>query len=403
MQLLLTVRKNNGSEQQSYSHCFDETGGTIGRSQRNDWTLVDPDRYVSERHARIKFRNGAFELTDLSTNGTYLNDGRRRIPRHGSVILDSGDELSMGNLQIEVKILGQPDRSHELPDPGRESGHESRDGDTVPLDQLQDWARESAEEDGPSASSAQPDSPEIPEEWRSLIAGFFEPVAERSGTPKRPEEHDKSATNAPTGDAAAHAMLQELGIEDLSNELPPEDLGREVGRILRLVAGGLMEALKARAEVKNRFRIQSTRMRSVGNNPLKSSETLESALRRVLRDDKDAVYLKGAPAFREAFDDLRIHELAMLNAVHASIEAVIADFDPRPLKEKLKKIAPVSAATPVLGSAKSWNLYEEHYQEIAAQLRDDARLGFLKEFAKAYENATEKLRTNPKPDKNDPD
>lgn len=411
MELLLTVRKNNGEEQKSYSHCFDEAGGTIGRSLRNDWTLVDSERYISERHARITFRKGAFELTDLSTNGTYLNDDRRRIRRHDSVILESGDELSMGNLQIEVRILGGPARGRGSPDQQHRTGRKTPGGDTQPLEELQAQAMGTAE---PEAEPAQksgrkverniepeslPGTSGIPEEWRSLVTRFFEP---RTQPPAASRDRSKgpreAAERAPDNDIAIRAMLQELGIDELHAELDPEDLGREVGRILKMVGGGLMEALKTRSEVKDRFRIEPTRMRAAGNNPLKSSGTLESAFRRVFREDRDGAYIQGAPAFREAFEDLHIHELAMLSAVHASIEGVIANFDPRPLKDKLQRIAPVSAATPVLNSAKCWNLYEAHYQEVAAQLRDDARLGFLREFAKAYESATEQLRAHSEPD-----
>lgn len=411
MELLLTVRKNNGAEQQSYSHCFDEAGGTIGRSLRNDWTLADPDRYISERHARIRFRKGAFELTDLSTNGTYLNDDRRRIPRNDSVVLESGDELSMGTIQIEVRILGDPARMRSSTDAHREPNRSSDGGDTLPLEQLQAEEEGAANARKPEAGekaaqsanrTPEPENPAalsgIPEEWRSLVTSFFEPATDRGGLGAGSREQRQPAESKPGSDAATRAMLRELGIEELDAELDAEALGREAGHILRMVASGLMEALNTRAQVKDRFRIQPTRMRAAGNNPLKGSGTLESALRRVFRQAGDDTYIRGASAFREAFEDLHIHELAMLSAVHASIEGVIADFDPGPLKNKLRQVAPVSAATPVLNSARCWNLYEAHYKEVAAQLRDDARLGFLREFAKAYESATEQLRTNSRQD-----
>lgn len=411
MELLLTVRNNNGAAQESDSHCFDEAGGTIGRSLRNDWTLVDPERYISERHARIKFREGAFELVDLSTNGTYLNDDRRRIRRNDSVVLESGDELSMGTLQIEVRIVGGPTRMRGSPDAHREASHKSGGGDTLPLGQLKaeegGTADQRQPEPGQMAKRSADRSPGsqnppglsgIPEEWRSLATSFFRPTAGRAGKDGGSQDRHKATEGTTHGDAATRAMLRELGIEELGTELDAEALGREAGRILRMVAAGLMEALNTRAQVKDRFRIQPTRIRAAGNNPLKSSGTLESALQHVFRQEQDDIYIRGAPAFREAFEDLHIHELAMLSAVHASIEGVIADFDPGPLKNKLRQVAPVSAATPVLSSARCWNLYEAHYMEVAAQLRDDARFGFLREFAKAYESATEQLRTNSKPD-----
>ncbi len=394
MELLLTIQGGDISEQEAYSHRFDETGGTIGRSPRNDWMLFDPDRYISERHARIHFHNGRFLLTDLSTNGTYLNGDRRRIPRHESVTLNSGDYLSIGNLQMEVILLGPGAYARETP-AGAKAGRVSSRSATIPRNpsvapEFSSGGR--AQANAAHGHAGHPASPGVPEEWQDLIAGFFATGADRSGDGERPARSSHGSRPAPEGDPTIAALFRELGIQDISGRVDPETFGRDVGRILRMVTEGLMTALRTRTEIKERFRIEQTHMRAAGNNPLKASDNPETALRRLLHDDEDGTYLQGVPAFREALDDLRTHEVAILAAVHASIEGVIAGFDPGPLKNKLRHIAPVSAATPVLNSAKCWRLYEDYYQEVAARLRDDARLGFLKEFAHAYETAVERLR-----------
>jgi type VI secretion system FHA domain protein len=401
MELVLTIQGGDSPEQEAYSHRFDETGGTIGRSPRNDWMLNDPDRYVSERHAQIRFHDGYFVLTDLSTNGTYINDDRRRIPKHASVPLKSGDQVTMGNLLIDVTVLGARARSREL-SPGERDLRKSPRDSTIPRRASRDheppgdreMPHRAVERRGAELppSPRETGSPDIPDEWRDLIAGFFEPGPDlHEQEDRRPR--DRSSSPHPSDDElAARAILRELGIPDIADQVDPEAFGRDVGRILKMVIEGLMNALQTRAEVKNKFRIEQTQMRAAGNNPLKSSADLETAVRRLLLDTEDSKYIRGASAFREAFDDLRTHELAVLTAVHASIEAVIANFDPRPLKKKLRRIAPISAATPILNNAKCWSLYEDHYQDVAAQLRDDARLGFLKEFANAYEAAAQQLR-----------
>ena len=52
---------------------FGVGGGSFGRAHDNDWVLPDPQRYLSGHHGRIHFRQGAFYLEDLSTNGIYVN------------------------------------------------------------------------------------------------------------------------------------------------------------------------------------------------------------------------------------------------------------------------------------------------------------------------------------------
>ena len=79
-------------------------GGTIGRSPDNALVLADPDRYVGRQHARIGFRDGAFFLTDTSTNGTFVNSAAERLSEGQEVELHDGDELSIGAYEIRVSL-----------------------------------------------------------------------------------------------------------------------------------------------------------------------------------------------------------------------------------------------------------------------------------------------------------
>lgn len=64
----------------------------------------DTDAKVSRRHARITCKDGKFAIEDLgSTNGTYINRGRRLIP--GSLnALNSGDEIIVGKTFLRFYI-----------------------------------------------------------------------------------------------------------------------------------------------------------------------------------------------------------------------------------------------------------------------------------------------------------
>jgi len=388
MELILTIQKCDVPEQRGTSFRFDEEGGTIGRSPRNDWVLSDPERFVSERHARIDFDGGQFILTDLSTNGTYLNDDDRRIARDHGVALRAGDQLYMGNLRIAVDVLPGATDATQPRERDEALTHRQRRRAPDRQDPAAAQARRRAGgKAGPPSSGGQ--AP-IPDEWRDLLAGFRGP--HRATDDARSSGRRGEVEPDPGGDVVVRAILEELGIEDAIGDVDPEVFGHEVGGILRMVAQGLMHSLKQRSEVKNKFRVTQTQIRAAGNNPLKSSPDLDQALRRLFTDQERGTYVQGAPAFREAFEDLNVHELAILAAVHASIESVVASFDPKPLKEKLRRISPVSSAAPVLGNAKCWSLYEEHYKDVANQLLDDARLGFLEEFANAYETTTKQLR-----------
>ncbi len=65
----------------------------------------DAEAKVSRRHARIVNHNSQFFIEDLgSTNGTFVNRGRRLLPgkRH---TLQNGDEIIVGKTFLKFQIL----------------------------------------------------------------------------------------------------------------------------------------------------------------------------------------------------------------------------------------------------------------------------------------------------------
>ncbi|WP_419729094.1 type VI secretion system-associated FHA domain protein TagH [Lichenicola sp.] len=76
---------------------------SIGRDQKNDWVLPDPDRFLSKRHCVLSLGASGWQIADTSTNGTYLNhdiDPIREAPRG----LRDGDRILLGAYEMEVSI-----------------------------------------------------------------------------------------------------------------------------------------------------------------------------------------------------------------------------------------------------------------------------------------------------------
>ena len=69
-----------------------------------DLDAHDPEAKVSRRHARIIYQGGKYTIEDLgSTNGTYINRGRRLIPGNPN-ILNDGDEIIVGKTFLRFKV-----------------------------------------------------------------------------------------------------------------------------------------------------------------------------------------------------------------------------------------------------------------------------------------------------------
>jgi type VI secretion system protein len=75
---------------------------SIGRAPGNDWVLPDPDRHLSKTHCMIVGASGHYVLTDVSTNGVFINGASERVPRNGQVELTDGDEIRLGDYTITL-------------------------------------------------------------------------------------------------------------------------------------------------------------------------------------------------------------------------------------------------------------------------------------------------------------
>ena len=85
-------------------------GIDIGRDQYLDWVLPDPTRFISGKHCEVRYKDGRYWLTDVSTNGTFVNGSEFRID--GAHALKTGDRLEIGRFIIAVTV--QPDADEQI-------------------------------------------------------------------------------------------------------------------------------------------------------------------------------------------------------------------------------------------------------------------------------------------------
>lgn len=75
----------------------------IGRDPTCDWPIADRQLALSARHCEIVRIEGRQVLRDTSTNGTFLNGSRERLP--ADHVLRHGDRITLGSYQIEVAVV----------------------------------------------------------------------------------------------------------------------------------------------------------------------------------------------------------------------------------------------------------------------------------------------------------
>lgn len=79
-------------------------GGTIGRKTNSTMVLNDTKRVVSGLHAQISVGDAGYRITDLSTNGLFLNHSATPLGKNKSVGLNDGDVLTIGGYTLLVSI-----------------------------------------------------------------------------------------------------------------------------------------------------------------------------------------------------------------------------------------------------------------------------------------------------------
>jgi FHA domain-containing protein len=89
-------------EDESHIGRWDADGGIFPDV---DLDSDDPEAKVSRRHARIKRRSEKYYIEDLgSTNGTFVNRGRRLLPGDRQPLRD-GDEVIVGKTFLKFHVL----------------------------------------------------------------------------------------------------------------------------------------------------------------------------------------------------------------------------------------------------------------------------------------------------------
>ncbi|MEC5386812.1 type VI secretion system-associated FHA domain protein TagH [Uliginosibacterium sp. H3] len=203
------------------------------------------------------------------------------------------------------------------------------------------------------------------------------------------------APGAPQGDANAAALLEALarglGVTGLK---PPGGLTPEfmehVGKIVREAAHGTIELLLARAVTKREVRAEMTMIVSKNNNPLKFSPDVNFALMQLIAPT-GAGFMPPVEAMRDAYDDLRAHQIAFMAGMRGALTGVLGRFKPEDLEARLSDKSFLDSVLPGGRKAKLWDLYEQRFADISREAEDNFHTFFGREFLKAYEEQLDRL------------
>src|SRR5919106_492296 len=336
MELLLTL-ENGARAVEDRQRRLRDGQLSIGRGAESDWVLPDPERQLSKHHCVVEQRDGAWFLTDTSANGVFVAGSPDPLGGSGSVRLQDGLRLRLGEYVIAVSL--HPD-------------------------------------DGPSAPAFMPAAaspPSFDQTWyrgRSLDLPRH-PVAPPSG----PAVTHVAEAGMDAG-AGLAAFLEGAGLAAAdAGGAPPEALLHELGQRYRAMAQGLIELLMIRSALKRETGLDRTMIAATDNNPLKLTASVEEAVRWLVAP-RGSGYLEPDTTIAATIDDLKAFTPELVRSMQQALQALLRHIDPAAFERALGDISMLQIVAAGGRKAAYWDRFKERYAELARE----AEREFLREM-----------------------
>jgi FHA domain-containing protein len=355
---------------------FGTEGGDIGRNAECTLALMDPERHISRKHASVHHRDGRHYLRLLSAGLPVEIDGRVLHVGEDAELL-AGQRIRIGGYDLEV--LEEPDSLGLGSEPvGRDGGRPSS------VDQLVQELHATPR----AAPGAVPAADTV-----DLLIGDTGVRPAAAAPAARPATAAARPPPASAGGDAGNALLAGLGL----GQSPAGTFGPEqwqlVGALLRTMTEGTLDLLTARMVAKRELGANATQLRSRENNPLKFSPDVDAALAHLL-GPAERGFLPPLQAAREAFDDLRAHQVALLAGMRAALDSVMARFDPVVLEQRMAPGGAWESLIPSQRKARLWAEYSQQFAQIVNEVEGDFDALLGRAFLKAYQAQLAELVQN---------
>jgi type VI secretion system FHA domain protein len=168
-----------------------------------------------------------------------------------------------------------------------------------------------------------------------------------------------------------------------------DEISEKVGLLMREITEGMMQVLRSRTSIKNEFRMNVTTIQPIENNPLKFSVGVDEAMENMFIKKTNA-YKKPGEAFREGFQEIGEHQVAMIAGIRHGFEKMMERFNPVNLEAQFTKQGK-GTVIPGMQKAKYWTNYKDHYESYSDNLESSFQHLFGSDFVTAYEEQLRKL------------
>ena len=368
---------------------FKQAGGVIGRGDDCDWIIPDRKRHLSSHHAVISYRDGAFYLTDTSSNGIQVSDSGARLRKGEAVRIEHGSLYVLGDFEIRARLIRDPavfDVEVGRPQAAGSIIPDDAFLDLDPLNALDQQERVYSEiEELISPRTVIQDTRQRADYARIDMESLMVPElveAPLAAEPVAPKVVERQSEGFWEQFGAA------LGVDlkDLGHDAK-EALALNAARLLKQSIGGLQQSLRTRSELKNELRLAQTLVQGTHKNPLKFAVDAGEALDILLQPNKPG-QMPAGQAISRAFRDLQAHQVALLTASRAAVRSTLEHLSPQQLTLRFERDNKPLLAT----SGSRWRAYGRYHQALRQDDDWSERL-LARDFAQAYEEQIRLIST----------
>lgn len=240
------------------------------------------------------------------------------------------------------------------------------------------WDLPDEASNGPKAIDAQSTFPRLSKQDIAVAP------SESASASIRPVAHVEAALVPAVSDDLRQAFLRGLELPNLPMESLTADTMYLLGQMLRESTKGTVDLLAARAALKKEVRADLTLMVSSSNNAMKFSPSVEFALQYLL-GPRTPGFMGPVDSMRDAYSDLKAHQMGMMAGMRAALTEVLQRFDPAQLEKKLEPPTKLAGLLPAGRKAKLWEQFQLLFSQIASEAEDDFDDLFGKAFVREYE------------------
>lgn len=261
---------------------------TIGRDEGSDIHLPCEDRTVSRLHARIEWNETKIKLTDLSANGTFVNE--QEIGHGQAQHITPGDNLKLGDYTLQIA---------------------STASNTVvqPLPTLE--------------ASPNPNHSFIPEDWQLAP----QQPATRQDTQKPPRVFTEELESA--GQPLITAFFKGYGsnsAQDSANFKLSSTFMEELGKMLRAIEDSNASAKQSLSAFKQKLNPNTAETPSI------EPPNVELSLLELLAHHDDSVEPKPSSILRYSLTETKKDYQILIRGLVASTKAVKNQLDPETIE-----------------------------------------------------------------------